>query len=177
MGLKPAFTERLTDRIIIGFLLLLVVITAYPLIYVVLASVSDGSALLAHSGILLKSYGFHLAAYAKVLENPGILKGYLNTFYIVFASVAVNMSITSLTAYVLSRKQVLWNKVVIFNGAEIMKALFENYTPDIPSEEGLLMRATGSVPHNAEIEVPIIYGDYFYVEALLKLKGETKLFW
>jgi len=114
MGMKPAFAERLTDRIIIGFLLLLVVITAYPLIYVILASVSEGSALLAHSGILLKSYGFHLAAYAKVIENPGILKGYLNTFYVVIASVVVNMTITSLTAYVLSRKQVLWNKAFIF---------------------------------------------------------------
>ncbi len=114
MGLKPALMERITDRIIIAFLLLLVIITAYPLIYVVLASISEGSALLAHSGILLKSYGIHLVAYAKVLENPGILRGYLNTFYVVFASLVVNMCITALTAYVLSRKQVLWNKAFIF---------------------------------------------------------------
>ncbi|CAM3087459.1 glycoside hydrolase family 88 protein [Paenibacillus lupini] len=59
----------------------------------------------------------------------------------------------------------------------ILRSLYENYTPDNPDEEGLLLKATGSVPHNAEIEVPIIYGDYFYVEALLKLKGHKELYW
>ena len=32
------------------------------------------------------------------------------------------------------------------------------------------MHSTGSVPHNAEIDAPLNYADYYYVEALLRLK-------
>ncbi|MFC4103415.1 carbohydrate ABC transporter permease [Paenibacillus xanthanilyticus] len=106
--------DRITGYAINVFMGLLILITAYPLIYVVLASVSDGSSLMAHSGLLLRSYGFHLDAYAKVLANPNILRGYGNTILVVVASLLVNMSVTSITAYVLSRKQVLWNRYFIF---------------------------------------------------------------
>lgn len=34
----------------------------------------------------------------------------------------------------------------------------------------VLMHNTGSVPHNAEIDAPLNYADYYYVEALLRLK-------
>ena len=34
----------------------------------------------------------------------------------------------------------------------------------------VLMHSTGSVPHNAEIDAPLNYADYYYVEALLRLK-------
>lgn len=34
----------------------------------------------------------------------------------------------------------------------------------------LLMHNTGSVPHNAEIDAPLNYADYYYVEALMRLK-------
>lgn len=114
MALKPAITDRLADQAIIIFLLILVVLTAYPLIYVLFASVSEGSALMAHSGILLKPYGFELGAYVQVLKNPGVLIGYGNTLIIVAAALIVSMGITAITAYVLSRKQVFWNKAFIF---------------------------------------------------------------
>ncbi|CAM3087389.1 carbohydrate ABC transporter permease [Paenibacillus lupini] len=113
MGIKPAFADRITDRVIIVIMLVLIIVTAYPLLYVILASISDGAKMMAHSGILLAPYGFHLDAYVKVLNNPGIWRGYFNTFTIVAASLLVNMSVTSLTAYVLSRKGVFWNKTFI----------------------------------------------------------------
>lgn len=44
-------------------------------------------------------------------------------------------------------------------------------TPDYRPEPGtygnfLLKRSTGSRPHNGEVEVPIIYADYYYIEAI-----------
>jgi putative aldouronate transport system permease protein len=127
MNIYTSYGERVTGYVINVLMGFLILITAYPLIYVVLASVSDGSSLMAHSGLLLRSYGFHLDAYVKVLENPNILNGYWNTILIVAASLLVNMSVTSITAYVLSRKQVLWNRVfmiifvftMFFNGGLI----------------------------------------------------------
>ncbi len=34
----------------------------------------------------------------------------------------------------------------------------------------ILMHSVGSLPHNSEIDVPLNYADYYYVEALLRLK-------
>ncbi|WP_438447303.1 carbohydrate ABC transporter permease [Gorillibacterium sp. sgz5001074] len=106
--------DRITGVLINVFMGFLILITAYPLLYVALASVSNGADLMAHSGLLLRSYGFHLDAYVKVFHNPNILKGYGNTILIVALSLLVNMSVTSMTAYVLSRKQVMWNNVFMF---------------------------------------------------------------
>ena len=44
------------------------------------------------------------------MKNPGILIGYRNTMFIVVAGVIVNLLMTALGAYVLSRKNVIWNK-------------------------------------------------------------------
>jgi len=62
-------------------------------------------------------------------------------------------------------------------GAAIVESLFRNYTPADPAEEALILKGTASFPNNAEVEVPIIYGDFFFLEALCKLKGNTEIFW
>ncbi len=36
----------------------------------------------------------------------------------------------------------------------------------------ILMHATGHLPANSEIDVPIIYADYYYIESLLRLKNK-----
>lgn len=39
----------------------------------------------------------------------------------------------------------------------------------------LLKHSTGSIPHNAEIDVPIVYADYYYIEALMRLKEKKDI--
>ena len=36
----------------------------------------------------------------------------------------------------------------------------------------LLMHATGNHPKNSEIDVPINYGDYYFLEALIRARGK-----
>ncbi|MCH1638493.1 carbohydrate ABC transporter permease [Paenibacillus timonensis] len=95
-------------------LILLVAATLYPLLYVLFASFSDSAQLLAHKGFLWKPVGFSLAAYESVLANPGIGIGFRNTLFIVVFGVTVNLFMTALGAYVLSRKNVMWNKMFMF---------------------------------------------------------------
>lgn len=38
------------------------------------------------------------------------------------------------------------------------------------TNQAILLHSTGHLPHNSEIDMPIIYADYYYMEALLKLK-------
>ena len=34
----------------------------------------------------------------------------------------------------------------------------------------LLLHSVGSIPHGNEVDVPLNYADYYYIEALLRLK-------
>ena len=38
----------------------------------------------------------------------------------------------------------------------------------------VLMHSTGSLPHGSEIDVPLNYADYYYLEALQRYKNLTK---
>lgn len=64
-------------------------------------------------------------------------------------------------------------------GAHIMHSLIDKYaaTADM-NTDGLLLRGTGSVPHNIAVDKPTLYGDYFYLEAILRLKKKDwKIYW
>lgn len=94
---------------------IMIAICLYPLLYVLFASFSDPHKLMAHSGPLLSSLGFTLKGYEMVLRNPSIATGYVNTIFYVVAGTAVNLFMTSLGAYVLSRKNAYWvNKMMLF---------------------------------------------------------------
>lgn len=62
----------------------------------------------------------------------------------------------------------------------IIKNLTLHYRATLDRDKGfLLLHSTGSKPHNSEIDIPIVYADYYFLEALLrKMKLETtgKLF-
>lgn len=54
---------------------------------------------------------------------------------------------------------------------EILRNLSsENYKAEVGSNNNFILKhSVGSIPHNAEIDVPLIYADYYYVEALIRL--------
>lgn len=114
MKQESGFLEKLFDIAIYAILIGLVIVTLYPLLYVLFASVSNAGELIAYKGILWKPLGFSMEAYRSVMKNPGIVAGYKNTLFIVVAGVTLNLFMTALGAYVLSRKNVMWNKVFMF---------------------------------------------------------------
>ncbi|WP_281890667.1 glycoside hydrolase family 88 protein [Paenibacillus sp. YYML68] len=59
----------------------------------------------------------------------------------------------------------------------IVKSLYEHYGAWDSEEEALLVKGTSHYPAGIGINTPIIYGDYFFTEALSKLRGNTELFW
>lgn len=44
-------------------------------------------------------------------------------------------------------------------------------------QEGIVLRATGYYAKGMHIDVPLIYGDYYFAEALGKLNGLGTNFW
>jgi unsaturated chondroitin disaccharide hydrolase len=57
---------------------------------------------------------------------------------------------------------------------KIMSALAsKNYTAKIGDNKNFILKhSVGSIPHNNEIDVPLNYADYYYLEALLRLKKD-----
>lgn len=88
-----------------AILVLLALVTLYPFLYVVFASVSDPVKLLGNTNMLLRPAGFTLNAYKKVFSNAAIYTGYMNTIFYVVAGTSINIVATCMAAYVLSRKQ------------------------------------------------------------------------
>ncbi len=43
------------------------------------------------------------------------------------------------------------------------------------TNQALVLHSTGHFPKNSEIDVPIIYADYYYMEALMRIKKEEEL--
>ncbi|MHA7966965.1 carbohydrate ABC transporter permease [Paenibacillus sp. CAU 1782] len=105
-----SLADRIFATVVYGALTVLLVVTCYPLLYVLFASLSDGDQLMAASGLLWKPLGFSTLAYERALDNPALWSGYWNTIRLVAGGITLNISLTIIAAYVLSRRNVLWNK-------------------------------------------------------------------
>jgi hypothetical protein len=72
------------------------------------------------------------------------------------------------------------NKTYKLTADKIIRSLTNNYRSPIGENKGfILLHSTGSKPSNSEVDVPISYADYYYIEALLrkkKLDQKKKLF-
>lgn len=63
-------------------------------------------------------------------------------------------------------------------GEQILKSLYERYGAwDDAAEEGLLLHGTSNYPQGTNIDVPLIYGDFYFVEGLARLKGCGPFYW
>ena len=61
----------------------------------------------------------------------------------------------------------------------ILKATDENFCDYTEDEDALVLMGTERYPHESMkgVHIPIIYGDFFFVEALCKLRGTDFLIW
>ena len=59
---------------------------------------------------------------------------------------------------------------------KLLDALIDRYADFSDKSEGIIQMGTVNKPADVGINVPIIYGDYFFMEALLKMKGEKGIF-
>ena len=90
---------------------LFMLVCAYPLIYVVSASISN-PALIVSGKIILLPKEIQFRAYETVFKSEDILLGYKNAVFYAFAGTAINILLTTVGAYVLSRPD-LWGRTAI----------------------------------------------------------------
>ena len=91
-------------NVINGLLIAVVLIMIiYPLWFVIIASVSDPAKVLGGQVILMPRK-FTLEGYRMVFRDPMIMTGYRNTLFYTVTGTAINLVMTRLAAYPLSRK-------------------------------------------------------------------------
>ena len=113
MKIKISPAERAFDIFNILFMLLMIVICAYPLLYVVFGSFSDASELIKESGILWRPAGFSLDGYKKVFENEDLISGYLNSIYYILVGTSLSIIFSSFMAFNISRPYLKHNKFIM----------------------------------------------------------------
>ena len=110
---RKTFGSVLYDIISTLLLIALCFVMIYPLIYVLFASLSDGGMIMAHSGLLFHPLDFTTAAYKIVLHDARLITGYKNTIIVMIGGVFVNMVLTCIGAYFLTRKNVYFQKHIM----------------------------------------------------------------
>lgn len=117
MKIKSTKGDRLFEIIItiIGLFLLFSIL--YPLIFVLAASFSDPDLVL-RGDVKLWPKGFTVEPYKMVFENDEIWLGYRNTLFYTIVGTFINIVLTVLAAYPLSRKDMpcrrLFTLIIIF---------------------------------------------------------------
>ncbi len=94
-------------------LIFISIITLYPCLHVVFASFSDAGELAKHGGFLIAPLGFTFTAYEEVFKNQLIMSGYFNTFINLGIALVLNLSLTTLGAYVLSRREFMLRRQIM----------------------------------------------------------------
>lgn len=92
-------------------MILILICTLYPFWYVIMCSVSSISHV-TNSIVLLWPDGFHWESYQQVFRNNLVPVAYGNTIFIAVVGTSISMLLTSLSAFVLSRKELPGNRIM-----------------------------------------------------------------
>ena len=96
-------SDRASDIILVGLCLIILLIIAYPLYYVLIASVSNPYDVYAGKTFFLPSQ-FNLKGYAAVFADDSIFTGYFNSLKYTVIGTVFSVAMVYLTAYPLSNK-------------------------------------------------------------------------
>ncbi len=111
---KENLGNRIFDVGVYFIVILITVVCFYPMLYVLFASLSNPVKLMNHRGLLFAPLGITLDGYKTVLSSSNIYVGYANTFFYVSVGTALNLVMTVLGAYALSRPTYWGKKFVTF---------------------------------------------------------------
>lgn len=125
--------DKVFDVVNVLLMCVILLIIVYPLWFVVIASVSDPAGV-AGGEVLLLPRNFSLDAYKMVFRDSMIMTGYRNTIFYTILGTCINLIMTVLAAYPLSRKDWVGNKLftalimftMFFSGGTIPTYLLMN---------------------------------------------------
>ncbi|WP_112182339.1 MULTISPECIES: carbohydrate ABC transporter permease [Paraliobacillus] len=110
---KRKKSDIIFDVVVYILAILMFLVVAYPLYFIVIASVSD-STLVSTGQVLLFPKGFSLFGYQEIFQDSRIWIGYRNTLIYAVGGTFVNLLLTLPAAYVLSRQEFRARRPLMF---------------------------------------------------------------
>ena len=107
MAVKDSAGDRVFNAVNIILLVLLLLIVAYPLYFVVIASFSNANSV-GNGEVIFLPKGITFAGYEMVLNYADVWLGYRNTIFYTVAATLINLAVTLPAAYALSRRDLRW---------------------------------------------------------------------
>lgn len=101
------------DIFIYLVLIFLAVVCLYPLYQVLVVSISDPAVVMKKNGLMLFPEGIHFDAYKIVFSNKNVATGFMNTIFYIVVGTSLQMLTTVMTAYTLSKKNVMLKKPIM----------------------------------------------------------------
>lgn len=92
----------LFDIILTIILTMVAIVTIYPIVYIVAISFSE-TAYIVQNKVYLWPKGFNIEAYKQILDSPKIPRAYMNTIIYTVVGTGINLIMTAIAAYPLSR--------------------------------------------------------------------------
>ena len=114
MAIKKSTGDKIFDAANAILMILLCFVTLYPMWYVLCASFTENSYLVAHPGAIFWPHGFTVGSYKLAFSHPLILSGYLNILFVLTVSLPINIALTLFCGYFLASKNVLFKKPILF---------------------------------------------------------------
>lgn len=109
---KENTSDKIFNGIILGILLLLAALIIYPLYFIVIASISDPTAVLSGK-VILYPVDLTFVGYEKIMEHTGIWRGYLNTIIYSVLTVILSLMVTIPAGWALSRRDLPGKKLLM----------------------------------------------------------------
>jgi putative aldouronate transport system permease protein len=109
--IRVSFSRKLFLFVNTIFLALIAIACVIPFTHIIFASFSDPYEVMKTEGILFWPKQFTVGGYRLVFSKPLLITGYRNTLFITTVGTTLSILLTSCGAYVLSKRNVYWNKV------------------------------------------------------------------
>nr|WP_308626315.1 carbohydrate ABC transporter permease [uncultured Eisenbergiella sp.] len=106
--------DRVFSAVNAVILILLCIVTLYPIWYVLCASFTSNTYLISHPGMILWPHEFTLGAYKLALTHPLLLSGYKNILIVLCVSLPLNILLTLFTGYFMAAKKMMFKPAVQF---------------------------------------------------------------
>lgn len=183
--IKKSRQDIILDIIIYTILIVIGLVTLYPMWYVVAASFTTTTELFSANGLFLWPKEFTATAYTMVFKDPLVLSGFVNILKIMLISLPINIVMTMLCGYFMASKGMKFKQPIIlfilftmyFSGGMIPRYLLINNTlglgnsiwvlilPHLVTTYNLVVMRTGfeAIPDSLEESAQIDGASHFTI--------------
>ncbi|KOR88014.1 carbohydrate ABC transporter permease [Paenibacillus solani] len=116
MKKQESLASKLFDVLNVLFMIVLIIVMAYPMVYVFSASISN-NAMVASGSVLLWPKKITLIAYEQLIYNPDLWVSYWNTIRYTFLHTLLTLIATSAMAYPLAKRWLPGRRVILLMAA------------------------------------------------------------